>query len=410
MSKRLHMFEAYGIELEYMIVDRDTLQVKPIADQLLKDASGDYSGDYENGLVTWSNELVLHVIELKCTKPEADLQALESAFAENVKEINQRLVRWNAMLLPSAAHPLMNPHTETRLCPHTNNEVYDIYNQIFDCRGHGWANLQSTHLNLPFANDREFEQLHAAVRIILPLLPALCASSPLLDGAATGYADARLTFYKSNQSKIPSITGAIIPEPVFSEREHHEVILKKIEQDIAPYNKGEILDPVWVNSRGAMSRFDRGSIEIRIMDIQECPRADIAIVTLVVEVLKQMVNETFASLAHQKLANTDWLAALLQQTIANGGATAIADPNYLGYFNLNESQTALGIWKHLAGQLLAAGNDSLARVKEPLNIILERGNLSERMMHKLGSRPDAASIVSLFRELGSCLHADRLFT
>lgn len=31
---KLHLFEAFGIELEYMIVDQDTLDVKPIADQL----------------------------------------------------------------------------------------------------------------------------------------------------------------------------------------------------------------------------------------------------------------------------------------------------------------------------------------------------------------------------------------
>lgn len=33
---RLHLFQAYGVELEYMIVDSDTLNVRPIADELLK--------------------------------------------------------------------------------------------------------------------------------------------------------------------------------------------------------------------------------------------------------------------------------------------------------------------------------------------------------------------------------------
>jgi len=81
----LHLFEAFGIELEYMIVDRDTLEVQPIADELLKSMTGSYSGDFENGMVTWSNELVLHLIELKCTKPESDLAALEQSFHQNIK-------------------------------------------------------------------------------------------------------------------------------------------------------------------------------------------------------------------------------------------------------------------------------------------------------------------------------------
>ena len=77
---RIHLFQGYGIELEYMLVDRDSLQIKPITDELLKHELGDYGSDFENGIVTWSNELVLHVVELKSTKPEADFQALERKF------------------------------------------------------------------------------------------------------------------------------------------------------------------------------------------------------------------------------------------------------------------------------------------------------------------------------------------
>ena len=51
------------------------------------------------------------------------------------------------------------------------------------------------------------------------------------------------------------------------------------------------MDPVWVNSRGATARFDRGTIEIRLLDIQECPAADLAIITLIIQVLKWLVSE-----------------------------------------------------------------------------------------------------------------------
>jgi carboxylate-amine ligase len=225
MKARLRLFQAYGIELEYMIVDKDTLAVKPITDELLKHELGAYGSDFENGMVTWSNELVLHVVELKCTQPESDLVTFGNEVAKNIHRINGILTKWNAMLLPTAAHPFMDPNTETKLWPHDNNEVYAIYNKIFDCKGHGWSNLQSTHLNLPFANDDEFGRLHAAIRVLLPLLPALCASSPILDGKISGFCDTRLTFYKTNQARIPSITGAIIPEPVYTEKEHTEIIL-----------------------------------------------------------------------------------------------------------------------------------------------------------------------------------------
>src|SRR6185503_15213203 len=232
---RIHLFQGYGIELEYMLVDCDTLEVKPITDELLKHELGQIGSDFENGIVTWSNELVLHVVELKSTKPENNLNGLEHAFAENVERINAILRRWNTMLMPTAAHPFMNPLTETRLWPHDNNEVYEIYNRIFDCRGHGWSNLQSTHLNLPFYDDEEFAKLHAAIRLVLPILPALCASSPLLDGKLTGIQDTRLRYYKTNQIRIPSITGKVIPEAVFSKRNYYNVVYEKIKNDIAPY-------------------------------------------------------------------------------------------------------------------------------------------------------------------------------
>src|SRR5688572_25276903 len=127
----LHLFQAYGVELEYMIVDRETLAAKPIADELLKSELGEYGSDFENGIVTWSNELVMHVIELKSTEPELDLKALEVAFADNVNRINTTLAKWNAQLMPTAAHPFMNPLKEAKLWPHDNNEVYEVYNRIF---------------------------------------------------------------------------------------------------------------------------------------------------------------------------------------------------------------------------------------------------------------------------------------
>jgi len=130
--------------------------------------------------------------------------------------MNTILETRNAMLMPTAAHPFMDPLTETKLWPHDSNDVYEVYNKIFDCRGHGWSNLQSSHLNLPFYDDEEFAKLHAAVRLVLPLLPALCASSPIFEGKITGLLDTRLSYYKTNQSKIPSITGKVIPEAIFS--------------------------------------------------------------------------------------------------------------------------------------------------------------------------------------------------
>jgi gamma-glutamyl:cysteine ligase YbdK (ATP-grasp superfamily) len=407
---RLHLFQAYGIELEYMIVDRDTLQIKPITDELIKHEIGNYGSDFENGLVTWSNELVLHVVELKSTKPEQNLNGLEHAFSENVKRINSILASSNAMLLPSAAHPFMDPLSETKLWPHDNNEVYAIYNKIFDCRGHGWSNLQSTHLNLPFYDDEEFAKLHAAIRIVLPLLPALCASSPILDGVHMGVMDMRMRYYKSNQARLPSITGKVIPEAVFSKRNYHNVIYDKIKSDIAPFDPQNELNPIWVNSRGAIPRFDRGSIEIRIMDIQECPSADMAIVAFVIEAIKCLVQEKFIDFESQMKWKTEGLAQMLERTSEHAQDAIIDNAEYLAVFNYAGSRLkASDLWRHILDTMVHSGNHVLENWRKELDVILNEGTLSSRIIKSLGQDYSKENIKNIYKQLSGCLAQNKMF-
>ena len=146
-----HLFEVYGIELEYMLVQNKDLKVNPIVDKLLTKKNGSLTSDVENGPIEWSNELVAHVVELKTNGPTSKLDELGSLFAENILEINNLLKDFDTCLLGSACHPLMDPNTETHLWKHHYSKIYALYNRIFDCRGHGWSNVQSMHINLPFS-------------------------------------------------------------------------------------------------------------------------------------------------------------------------------------------------------------------------------------------------------------------
>jgi len=409
LPSRLHLFQAYGIELEYMIVDKSTLAVKPITDELLKHQLGEYASDYENGMVTWSNELVLHVIEIKSTKPESNFSALENAFADNIKKINSILEQWDAMLMPTAAHPFMNPLNETKLWPHDNNEVYALYDKIFNSKGHGWSNLQSTHLNLPFYDDEEFAKLHAAIRIVLPLLPALCASSPILDERVTDKLNKRLDFYKTNQSKIPSITGKVIPEGVFSKRNYTNSIYDKIREDIERFDTEKILDPIWVNSRGAIPRFDRGSIEIRIMDVQECPSADLAIITLVIELLKALVNEKFISLDKQMLVKTETLVPIYELAVEQGQDAFVYDPAFLEIFGLTRTMTMRELWRGILKRLKEMNPSLVSWEKAQLEIILTQGSLSQRIIKALGKDFSSHNIRKIYRQLSGCVDQNKMF-
>ncbi len=385
----LHLFDGYGVELEYMIVDRETLDVKPIADELIKAAVGEYVSDVDRGEIAWSNELVTHVIELKTNGPASDLASLAGKFQKSILDIDNLLRPMNARLMPAAAHPWMDPMRETRLWPHEYDIVYQAYHRIFDCRGHGWSNLQSTHINLPFDGDAEFGRLHAAIRLVLPLLPALAASSPIIDGQATGFADTRLRFYEANQKKIPSIAGHIIPERVYTHDEYERVISLPIYREIAPHDPDEILRDEFLNSRGAIARFGRGAIEIRVLDLQECAAADLAIVRATVGLVKALVEERVMSFEDQKQFDERLLKRAFDIAVREGGR-GILGPELKSYFAPLCGRTGSNLTLRNVWLGILENHDILPRwEKTPLAGILDagQGTLADRILRAAGLDP-----------------------
>lgn len=414
----LHLFEGFGVELEYMIVDRETLAVRPIADRLLSavSPSGGPESEVELGPISWSNELAAHVVELKTTSPAPSLSGLDGPFREHVRRIDAILGPMGARLMPTAMHPLMDPTTEATLWPHDYGPVYETFDRIFDCRGHGWSNLQSMHLNLPFSGDEEFGRLHASIRLVLPILPALAASSPIVEGKATGLLDNRLEFYRHNCRRVPEVAGRVIPEPAFSRAEYDGLILEPMYRAIAPLDPGGILRFEWLNARGAIARFDRSAIEIRLLDVQECPSADLAIASLVVAAVRALAEGRWSSTRDQQAIPVDVLEPILLSCIDGPGPLAserslVTDPAYLRCFGLEAAGPlpALEIWRHVFDTLRDDLGPEIDRT--PLPLILDRGPLSRRILGRLGTdRPKTpAEIRSLYADLCDCLIADRPF-
>lgn len=408
-SAHLSLFEGYGVELEYMIVDRDSLNVLPITDKLMFTVAGSYVSEIHRGEISWSNELALHLIELKTTDPSKTLLPLPSLFQAHVQHLNRLLKHFNAMLMPTAMHPWMDPHQELKLWPHQQNVIYETFNKIFDCRGHGWANLQSCHLNISFANDEEFARLHAAIRILLPLLPALAASSPFIEGKLTHIMDNRLHSYLHNCKIIPSITGKVIPEKVSSRKEYEEVILNKMYRDIAPHDPHKVLQHEWLNARGAIARFDRYSIEIRLLDTQECPIADIAICDAIVYVLKALVAGKWKDPAQMADFPLDPLYHLFLGCMKDGEEALIHYKPYLEIFGCTEDKTfrAGQLWEKILADVLPSS--APFSTTQALEVILSRGPLARRIQKAWTPSPDVAHLKEIYQQLCECLDAGKMF-
>jgi len=394
------IWERFGVEMEFMIVDRETLQVLPRADiPLGKDKDGNQLSDVEYDDIGLSNELVSHVLEFKCAHPKSTFDGLGKRFFHEIRRANKKLEKIGAMLLPSAAHPFMDP-SEMQLWPYDCNDIYQTYDRIFNCKGHGWANLQSTHLNLSFDGDDEFGELHAAIRLLLPLIPAIAASSPYLDGKYTGFKDARIEVYRHNQDKVPEIAGLVIPEKAYTYDEYNRQIFDKVKKAIAPYDPEHLLNHFFLNSRGAIARFDRGAIEIRLVDIQECPNADIAIVELEIATLKAIAGKNLRDF------DTERLSALLTATSRDAEDTVIDWPEYLSVFGMSGKCTAGELWKHIFAMVKNELTEVSASTMEKM---LDRGTLSSALYRALGDAPSREAFVSEYKKLADCLAHNRLY-
>ncbi|MSP57078.1 MAG: glutamate--cysteine ligase [Myxococcales bacterium] len=411
-TEPLGLWEGIGVEIEYAIVDAATLDVKPVADRLLAAALGlapggpgaFEPGDVDRAPLAWSNELALHVIEMKTAAPVASFVGLAARFQDSVLEIAELLDGLDARLLPGGMHPWMDPRSELALWPHEFTDVYRAFDRIFGCSGHGWANLQSTHVNLPFRGDEEFARLHDAVRLVLPLIPALAASSPVLDGVLGPALDNRLLAYRDNARNVPSVGGGVVPERVRSRSHYREAILERIYADLRPMDPEGVLRHEWVNARGATARFSRGSIEIRVIDSQECIPSDLAVAAAAVAAVRGL------SIV-EPMPDDEVLLDVLDRTVRLGRTALVGDAAYLERlgFDGGRPRTAGDVWAALAEPVLS--DPTVPELHGPLRTIMDRGPLAERIVAALGQvAPSRARLREVYGALCDCVEAGEPFT
>ncbi len=387
--KAYPLFSHFGVELEYMIVSLDSLSVLPISDRLIEAANGSPEPEILRGQMAWNNELTLHLIEFKTAEPAKSLAGIDRQIAQQIYDANAILANKGAVLMPTGMHPWMVPKIETLLWPHEGREIYQTFHKLFDCKRHGWANLQSVHLNLPFKDDEEFKRLHAAIRVLLPLIPALAASTPFVEGKKSGFIDYRMEVYRTNATRIPRITGLVIPEVAVSKADYHEKILEPIYKDIAPIDPKKVLQEEWLNARGCIARFERNTIEIRVIDTQEHPTADLAILQAIVHVLKKLAAEGRAD--ELNAISTEDLYKIFCEVIAKGEETPITFAPFLKIFGETKPLKAKELWKKQLADLKLE-----APYQERLDHIFKEGTLSTRLLRRFEK---GQKLEQIYREL-----------
>jgi glutamate---cysteine ligase / carboxylate-amine ligase len=245
----------------------------------------------------------------------------------------------------------------------------------------------------------------------LPILPALAASSPIFEGRLSEHLDTRLDVYRTNCRRIPLATGRVIPERVFAEADYQERILEPLFAEISPHDPQEILQEEWLNARGAIARFERNTIEIRVLDVQECPQADVAVCSLVADVVERLIKGQWGDPARLESWNVEPLAEILFATIRDADETTIRDIDYLQLFGI-DGRTPLSageLWRRLAGCLGPNCRSADPSLSEAVEHLVEWGPLARRILTVVGPNPSRDRLLAVYRELADCLAAGRMF-
>jgi carboxylate-amine ligase len=401
------LFEVIGLELEYPVVDAE-LAPRCLVESAFRRYRGRPTSDIEFANVGFSNELAAHVFEIKTIRPKPSLALIEQQLTAGLARFARLLEsEFGARLLPTGMHPFMRPE-DTELWRRAGRRIYRTYDRIFGIGGHGWLNVQASHVNLPFGTEAETMRLHTAIACLIPYLPALAASSPIYDGKIGPFVDNRLAFYRHNQRRIPTVTGSVVPEMVGSFREYRGRILKPIYRALDGVPDGHVLQHEWVNSRGAIIRFMRRAIEIRVLDVQECVRSDVAIALFVRGALQWLVDR----LRDGELTPPAQTVLVhdFNTVIRDGSKAAVAAPH------LRSRGRPLGTARRVLEQLaehVAEHTPEAERVYLPiLQGRITRGSLSEQIaaaVRRHAARSGARRrgvIRDVYEELATCLRSN----
>jgi carboxylate-amine ligase len=209
---------------------------------------------------------------------------------------------------------------------------------------------------------------------------------------------------------VPSVTGAVIPESVYTIGAYHEQILDRIYRDMAPLDPDGVLRHEWINARGVIARFERMALEIRVLDTQECPAADLSFAQLIVAALQFLCDEAWVDLAALRNRSTESLARAFEAVMRDAERTAIHDRRYLEALGLQRSEASVaGVWAALADNAADSGRLD-ATAERAIEHYLRHGSLATRIVSALSPEPSREELAAVYRRLADCLAGNELFS
>jgi carboxylate-amine ligase len=181
-------------------------------------------------------------------------------------------------------------------------------------------------------------------------------------------------------------------------------------EDIAPLDPAGVLRREWLNSRGAIARFDRNAIEIRVLDTQECVGADLAVAGATFGLARALFDGSWCSLEQQQALSTDALVRIFSGCVRDAGDALIDHRPYLDALGFGSTHCkAAELW----GSLVERLPHDPAYLNDGTRALLRRmiggGCLARRMLDALGPVPRPSRLHELCESLCACLEHGSLF-
>ena len=380
-----------GPEHEFSLVDKE-LKVMPISDKIIKDYCGKTINFVELPKFTFGKEMQLHVMEVKANQPFKSPTEFEETMQNAVSTLNQIVQKQGATLLGTGMHPLLKLK-DTDIWPHYHKKIYKEYAKIFNLNQHGWLNIQSFHLNLPFQKEADGIKIHNLLANLSAYLPAITASSPIYEGKNGVDIDNRLQFYKVNQKEIPTITGKVIPEYAISFSQYKHDVIERYTQDLARSGAGKaLLYREWVNSKGVIFRFDRCALEVRVMDEQECIKSDVALSCFIRAALRGLMELKAEVLPHDQLVKD------FNMTVKEGLNAQVSNPY---------GKTARQVCQYYLNLALEYADEEEKKYLWVIKKRIDDGSLSEiircRVLKRAQKTAFHEAVINVYSTLIKCL-------
>lgn len=409
MNEPLHLFTTVGLTVARMCVHRDTLSALPYGNELPFLQPNDDNLQPQEQAMALRDVHTRCVVQFRAVQPPHALTTA-SATLHSTAQHTATQFGGDVRLLPAGMHPSIR-RNNLQAIAHTDTAYAQAIHALVGGAQHGIHNQQKSVLALPFYDDREFARLHAAVRIVLPIIPALAAASPLVEGVANGVMDNRMETARTATIAVPAITGRLIPEPIFTRSEYEQYLLQRIYDDLATYDAQGVLCNERGNGRAARARFSNNSLELHIADAQESALMDAAVAAAILAVIEALTGEFSANLILQQAWDTDPLYTLLLETSKDADATIISNAKYLRLLRYPEGNRcrASELWQHLIETLLPASTAYSEHWEQPLQTILNHGTLARRIMRSVGKTATPEAVYTTYSELCTCLENNTAF-